>query len=309
MLTPDGCLPHNHARRLWSLLDVYLLQGDYFRDVEKNLLNLEALVRPIGIEEQTAFATSGGTLLINPTESSKPTLSGHLFDTIDLLEKNAKPLKFTRTISCLHHLRIYVQHNRPTIDKWRNQEIVTRIKVLRDAFNDDLEEQKIFIPDQNKAERYNQEFPFGEKVFNAFHDARRDVKGAADCYATDNDTACVFHCMRAAEYGLKALAKRLRVSKKKIDKLQWGPIIRDLRRKSEELHQRKVKPSPNREQQLEYYQAAIDKCSYFNNMRDDAMHGRGHYDDADASRALTNVEEFLQLLAKNGLTLPPSRAA
>lgn len=65
---------------------------------------------------------------------------------------------------------------------------------------------------------------FGEKVSLNFPSALEDIKEVGNCYATDRNTACVFHCMRVVEYGLRALAKRLRVKLPKnlhIDLAEW----------------------------------------------------------------------------------------
>ena len=48
---------------------------------------------------------------------------------------------------------------------------------------------------------------FGESFQDKYSfNALRESLGAGNCYAAGGHTACVFHCMRVAEYGLRKLA-------------------------------------------------------------------------------------------------------
>src|SRR5229473_6950447 len=53
---------------------------------------------------------------------------------------------------------------------------------------------------------------FGESVYNKFPDLREDIKDAGNCFAAALYTACVFHLMRIAEYGMRRIAIRVGVS-------------------------------------------------------------------------------------------------
>jgi hypothetical protein len=67
-----------------------------------------------------------------------------------------------------------------------------------------------FIPYPND-QYFEQDKLFGERVYEAFPQAREDVKSAGNAIAAELYTASVFHLMRVSEYGLRALARRLRV--------------------------------------------------------------------------------------------------
>jgi hypothetical protein len=110
--------------------------------------------------------------------------------------------------------------------------------------------------------------------------------------------------MRVAEYGLRALAKRL-MPRFQAGKLEWGTIIRELRRKIEELNAPgRKKLTRQRQELLNFYSEALDQCVFFKNLwRDDTMHTRAHYEGPDALKALIHVEEFMRSLAKKGLNL------
>ena len=58
-------------------------------------------------------------------------------------------------------------------------------------------------------------------VLRAFPSAREDIRAAVDCFAMEHNHASIYHCMMVLEYGLPALAKRLRVSFNP-DKATWA---------------------------------------------------------------------------------------
>lgn len=164
------------------------------------------------------------------------------------------------------------------------------------------------FPAIEKFKKYQEELieRFPKDVLEAFRDAQKDIHAAAICYVTDNNTASVFHSMRVAEYGLRALAKRI-MPTMRAEKLDWGGIIKTLRLKIDELNRPGKKAiTRRREQLLDFYSEALDQCVFFKNLwRDDTMHTRAHYENPDALKALTHVEEFMKALVKNGLRLPP----
>jgi hypothetical protein len=83
-------------------------------------------------------------------------------------------------------------------------------------------------------------------------------------------------------------------------------IIRDLRIKIEALHKTGThRPMRSRKKRLDFYNSAVDQCGYFHGIRDDVSHTRGYYDAGQALSVLTHVEEFMRLLAQNGVKLPP----
>lgn len=85
-----------------------------------------------------------------------------------------------------------------------------RIRALREAIYDGLGERKLlYVKD---VDLYEKEQGFGAKVDGVFNDnfLRKDIAEAGKCLALDRNTAAVFHLMRVAEVGLRALARKLR---------------------------------------------------------------------------------------------------
>jgi hypothetical protein len=222
-----------------------------------------------------------------------------------LVAEDAVELGLEATADRIRAIREYVAEH-TTLDFAGDVHLRHDVRVLRETLTRELGKRWIFIPDLGNYRKYFNK-SFGDEVDTAFPDARLDATSAANSYIYDEPTACVFHCMRTAEFGLRGLAKRI-LPRLNAEKLEWGTIIRELRRKIEEQHQQgKKKITPNRKKQLDFYSGALDQCVYFKGIRDDTMHPRPmRYEAADALKALTHVEEFMRLLAKNGIKLPAS---
>ena len=314
---PNNSSPKGLAScRGWlSLWEVNLRVGTYFLNLYKLLVGLQEL---IGATPPSEFDPLKG--LTNPANSEAsimnvttiklaefprpPIMAERLADALALISHDARELELSHTADRLLHVREYVAKHNPTIG---DQRLKFEIEALEQSLVDDLKKLRIFFPDRDKFRKYYNK-SYGEEVDAAFPEASKEIRSAANCYVYDEPTACVFHCMRTAEYGLRGLAKRI-APKLHAEKLEWGSIVRELRKKIEELHQPgKRAVTPQRKKRLDFYSDALDQCVYFKSIRDDAMHARGHYETADALKALTHVEEFMRLLAKNGIRLIPKIA-
>ncbi len=124
---------------------------------------------------------------------------------------------------------------------------------------------------------------FGKAVATAFPDARFDIQEAGNCLAADCSTAAVFHLMRVAEYGLRALAndRRVTVPKGILELATWEDILRELEN-AEAAIQRYPKTLA-REAQFDFYHGANMEFKRFKNkFRNQIMHTRDSYDDGEA---------------------------
>jgi hypothetical protein len=106
----------------------------------------------------------------------------------------------------------------------------------------------------------------------------------------DNDAACVYHSMGAAEYGARGLATNLQLA----GHLQatFGSMIKHLRPMIERLQQ-DVK-TPERNEELDFYNQLVDQCGFFNeHWRKRLAHlPMPRYNAAEALDALTRSAEF-----------------
>jgi hypothetical protein len=151
--------------------------------------------------------------------------------------------------------------------------------------------------------------PFGAAVEAAFPSAVADIQSSAMCLVTELNTAAVFHLMRAAEFGLRALAedRGIKLEKDKPIKLAtWEDLIRKL-----EVEEANIQQFPKtlvREEQFAFYHGAMMELRRFKNkFRNGVMHSRDRYDRDEANSAFTHVKAFMEILASKiaeGTTTP-----
>jgi hypothetical protein len=145
------------------------------------------------------------------------------------------------------------------------------------------------------------------EVWQAFPETEGEIKNAGNCLAADLHTAAVFHLMRVVEYGLRALAAKLRVpvaAGKRIKYATWSTIISALQTRIETID--KTTGKTKREKcDSNYYRLALNDCNIFKDFwRNDVMHTRGNYDEGEALEVYGRVKEFIQGLVKKGVKRP-----
>lgn len=145
---------------------------------------------------------------------------------------------------------------------------------------------------------------FGSEVDKAFSSARYDVREANICYALGRSTACVFHCMRAAEIALRALCRDRALQFPKgggIAKQEWGVLVKALDSENTRLVNLPATTwasSEVRDAQLAFYAEAVSIFRGLNEQwRKRVSHSKGDYDDIQAGSIRLRTEEFLGFLA------------
>ncbi len=135
-------------------------------------------------------------------------------------------------------------------------------------------------------------------VMVKFRSADDDITSALMCYAVDENTACIFHLMRIAELGLRALAKerRVKIPRKPLEWADWQEILTHLGQKVEAIAKRKR--GPTKDAALLFYQGCLGEFGAFKDTyRNMAMHVRKRYDEHEAASALLHVREFMVRLS------------
>lgn len=168
-----------------------------------------------------------------------------------------------------------------------------------DAMLHDLRKRE-FLEVLPKLERFvNNNSLFGEAVSKGFPSAASDIKEAGNCLAADCPTAAVFHLMRVAEYGLRALAydRRIKLDKNKpIDLAGWEDLLRRLEDAEDAI--RHFPRTGAREAQFEFFHGANMEVKRFKNkFRNRLMHSRESYDKSEAMSAFNHVKAFMEILA------------
>lgn len=181
-------------------------------------------------------------------------------------------------------------------------EVRTQLKVLRECIEADLEKHHFLFVPPDKMERARQlhvKEGGWATIWERFDSAKYDCKEAVLCFVSDRFTASVFHCMRAAEIGLRALAKRMKVKLPRRGPLMWAEwqeILREMHKLNEQIAS--GKRGPARENLLEFYRGAIGQFYGFKDeYRNQVMHSRKRYDEPLAASVLNHVHDFMGKLA------------
>lgn len=151
-----------------------------------------------------------------------------------------------------------------------------------------------FIP-ADRVPYYGNENLLNPKARERFPLAAREVFEAGICYANGCDTACVFHLMRAAEYGLRALAKKLRISFKTkkgasvpIDLQEWGTIIEKIESTIDAM--KSLPKGRRKSDDLKFYSEVAKEFRYLKDAwRNHVMHTRTFYDEHQAMGVMAHM--------------------
>jgi hypothetical protein len=143
---------------------------------------------------------------------------------------------------------------------------------------------------------FEREQLFGDAVYQAFPSARLHIKDGGNCLAADLNTAAVFHFMIVVEFGLRALAKHLKIKiKRDIQFADWDEVIRGIETKLSTIKHPRGK---KRQAELEFYRPLLSECSEFKDVwRNNVMHARRRHNKFEALNVFNRVLAFMERLA------------
>ena len=134
---------------------------------------------------------------------------------------------------------------------------------------------------------------FGEKAEMAFPSAKAEIVSACNCFALEQWTASVFHCMRILESPLICLAKQFSVPH---DKHDWHNIIEGIEKAVRGIDE-KTTGSNWKDEQKYFSEAARHLMFIKNAWRNHVMHKRDEYDEGKALSILQHTRELTIHLA------------
>jgi hypothetical protein len=145
----------------------------------------------------------------------------------------------------------------------------------------------------------------GSTTWSAFPSCSQDFGEAANCLAAECNTAAVFHLMRVAEIGLRALAsdREAAFKNKPLDQQEWGTILQHLDGCIKQMRQDSVSCWTNpaiKDLQTRFYSEVVAELRQFNEAwRRHLSHARedGIYDRDYAMSVFKHVRAFMQKLA------------
>ena len=134
----------------------------------------------------------------------------------------------------------------------------------------------------------------------SFPSVENEIERGLDCFGFEDYDACVFHMMRVAEIGMRALARERRIIFPK-HPLEWGDwqnIIEGIE-KSVRAIGTGMPRGPAKDAAMAFYSGAVAQLHGFKDkFRNAVMHVRKSYDELEAVQAMNQVRDFM-----NGLSV------
>jgi hypothetical protein len=190
-------------------------------------------------------------------------------------------------------------------------ELKRELETLSQAVENDIETERFYHYPRAKGLLVVNYMAEWHVALKGFPSAKDDIEAAVDCYALAHSTASVFHSMRAAEQGLRGLAKAQKIGgigNKPIEWNSWQEIIRELNKKYKAMGQ--MSAGTKKDAELAFYGGALaDMNAFKDEYRNMVMHVRASYDELQALRALERVRDFMNRISaridENGKKVRP----
>lgn len=172
---------------------------------------------------------------------------------------------------------------------------------LRNRINDELTERLFMYVPTEQAKYHNQWALFGSEVALKFPKANEEIMEAGNCYASGNYTACVFHLMRAVEYGARKMVIALNVQSqlgRPIELCDWGDLIKALDDGVKTLSVGS-RTKMHKKTTFEFYNHAVAQFRNFKDAwRNNVSHTRKVYQSGQTKDIMDNTRQFMQHLAE-----------
>jgi hypothetical protein len=170
------------------------------------------------------------------------------------------------------------------------------LTLIMKAIHRELNNKKfLFIPSE-KAKYYD--ILLQPSIAKVFPTAAKELVSAGNCFACSLYTACVFHSMRAAEIGMRALGKKLDVSfpDKPLELAEWQNILDQCESKIGDM--KNLRPKMHKDEELHFYSQAAVQFRYFKDAwRVRVAHARETYEERPALSVFNHTREFFETLS------------
>jgi hypothetical protein len=290
---PGGAIPPPpwvaELRGLWSLPEmIELLPLDFW-----NLVHVVTAPSLLAKRKPAVHAIPHGV--------ASAVLSAVTADTIDMaahvMEQLGLSVSFEAANRVAFKLR-YEHHEYPTAA------FLTDIENLHASVRNELGKRRFAYIKQPNDSYFEQERLFGEAVYVSFPEIRTDIKDAGNCIAAELYTAAVYHLMRVSEFGLRRLARKLRVTLKDknkpclIEYATWDKVITGCKSRITKAQAKSA--GPKKQSELERYADAADHGVFMKDIwRNNMAHARKPYTEPEAVAAYGRVRDFMAFLAEN----------
>jgi HEPN domain-containing protein len=166
--------------------------------------------------------------------------------------------------------------------------MVFDLQNITQSVTDELEFRKVYLLPSRSAALVDLDAPIVDAAVEAsFPLAMEDLREAAQCLAFERYTAAVFHLMRTMESSVRALASSVGVTQ--VDK-EWGKLLSDISKAIEAMPKGDLRNRWSESHSLLYHVKQA--------WRNDTMHPKSTYTEAEARAVLDAVKSFMTHLAR-----------
>ena len=185
------------------------------------------------------------------------------------------------------------------------QPVITALETLSETLEDELKRRYFLYMPPEDANLYQQPVALFPKTVTAFPSVPSMVNGACQCYALDQPTACVFHCMGILQVGLYAQATTLCVALSCPMRLaEWNTIIDQIEAKIKTIRDN-MKRGDLKDDLVTFHSGAASQFRYFKDAwRNHIAHMRAEYDRDMAHSILIHTKDFMEQIAERLDELP-----
>jgi hypothetical protein len=231
-------------------------------------------------------------LCASPILATIPTEQHKLYEAIELLDKHSEQLGLRLTTNQLAKVCDAIRSGTCT-----HRQLQELLEQLQDRVYEELETEVFRYIPKDKQHYLMTSWLLDSDIPACFPEAFKEFQRAGRCYAYDENTACVFHLMRIADAGLRAVASSLAIP---YDAGSWHGIAKHITKKMEEKHD--DKSSQWKAAEPFYAEILTDIQALSRGHRNKAIHELEKvYEGKEAHYLLTVIETFMIHLGKHGL--------
>lgn len=278
------CNPHE----LVSLEDMLKVYAGFYIKIGESLLSNELNVTEGQIPEAAAQPEELQAISESLNGIKEHCVRINLMVSSDVISQYQKC--FSQSITTWAQVSACFKHIRMTIVSELRSRLFLQVLPQRRRF---------YNSNQEPGAETGSEIRKFQGIFENFSSIRYDISEAGNCFAFERFTACVYHLMRAAEYGLVSVARSIGVPSERLT--SWDNIIRGIqeRIKTEESSNPKT---PNWQERRKLYS---ELCSWFtdikNGWRNPVSHVPRVYSEDDASGMFAATRNLFLSLIRQGL--------
>lgn len=269
--------------RLWSLWEMLKYAASDFLELGQALALIQMAMTPDGMEPQPRTPEEEQNLRNDLAELSKG------------CQRLEMQVSTGMVNSCVDRLPV----------------MMAEYTMLSDALAIELQAKKLLYIPNERARFFENDRILSDPAKQAFPTAYAEIREAGSCYAVGRYTACVLHCMRAAEVGVKAMARALGYNPQDLAQQDWHPVLNKCESLIQDMRD-KMQKGPNKEVELQFYSQAAAQFRHFKDgWRVQAAHTRPPFNEGEAKIILESTVSFYEVLtvglSEDAQTLAPVR--